>query len=82
MKLFKAFSVTAKSGLEVVTDLFETAEQGSKLLLNEATKARVETMLDVDLEWSDEAAVSKAFENVLKLDKSLSDFRASSRARG
>lgn len=82
MKLFKAFSITAKSGLEVVTDAFETLEQGSKLLLNEATKARVETALDIDLEWSDETAVTKAFEQVLKLDKSLSDFRASSRARG
>lgn len=82
MKVLKAFGIATKAALEVATDLFETAEQGSKLLLNEATKARVETMLDADLEWSDEAAVTKAFENVLKLDKSLSDFRASSRARG
>lgn len=82
MKLFKAFSIAAKSGLEVATDLFETAEQGSKLLLNEATKARVETALDVDIEWNNSSEVEKAFEAVLKLDKSLSDFRASSRARG
>ena len=82
MKLFKAFSISAKSALEVATDLFETAEQGSKLLLNEATKARVETALDMDLEWNNQEAVTKAFEAVQKLDKSLSDFRASSRARG
>ena len=82
MKLFKAFSISVKSGLEVVTDLFESAEQGSKLLLNEATKARVETTLDSDIEWNDSSAVEKAFESVLKLDKSLSDFRATSRARG
>nr|DAD71133.1 MAG TPA: hypothetical protein [Podoviridae sp. ctiuS14] len=82
MKLFKTFSITAKSGLEVVTDLFETAEQGSKLLLAEATKARIETALDADLEWSDSEAVAKAFEAVLKLDTQLSNFRASSRARG
>lgn len=82
MKLFKAFSITAKSGLEVATDLFETLEQGSKLLLNEATKARVETGLDKDIEWSDEKAVEAAFKAVLELDKQLSSFRASSRARG
>lgn len=82
MKLFKAFSIAAKSGLEVATDLFETAEQGSKLLLNEATKARVETALDTDLEWSNETEIEKAFKAVLKLDNQLADFRASSRARG
>lgn len=82
MKLFKAFSIAAKSALEVTTDAFETLEQGSKLLLNEATKARVETSLDIDIEWSNKEEVEKAFEAVLKLDKSLSDFRASSRARG
>ena len=82
MKLFKAFSIAAKSALEVATDGFETLEQGSKLLLAEATKARVETAIDADIEWSDSAQVEKAFEQVLKLDAQLSNFRASSRARG
>ena len=82
MKLFKAFSVTAKSGLEVVTDIFESAEQASKLLLGEATKARLETTLDADIEWNDSSAVEKAFEAVLKIENQLANFRASSRARG
>lgn len=82
MKLFKAFSITAQSALTVATDLFETAEQGSKLLLNEATKARIETSLDNDIEWSNSEEVERAFEQVLKLDNQLSDFRVSSRARG
>lgn len=74
MKLFKTFSTVASTSLDAVNDIFLTAKQGSRMLVEEAVKARIETCLDVEMDWHDSAAIEKAMKEVEALSTSLREF--------
>ena len=74
MKLFKTFSTVASTSLDVANDLFLTAKQGSRMLVEEAVKARMETCLDTELDWSNTEELKKAMESVEALSVTLREF--------
>lgn len=74
MKLFKTFSTVASTSLDAVNDIFLTAKQGSRMLVEEAVKARIETCIDAELDWKDNAAIEKAMKEVEALSASLREF--------
>ena len=74
MKLFKTFSTVASTSLDVANDVFLTAKQGSRMLVEEAVKSRIETCLDTEMDWNDADAIKKAMEQVEKLSAELRNF--------
>ena len=74
MKLFKTFSTVASTSLDVANDLFLTAKQGSRMLVEEAVTARMETCLDTELNWNDSAEIEKAMKAVENLSVTLREF--------
>lgn len=74
MKLFKTFSTVASTSLDVANDLFLTAKQGSRMLVEEAVKARMETCLDTELDWNNSAEIEKAMKAVENLSVTLREF--------